>query len=120
MKPFNIEEAKAGKPVITRGGRDVRILCFDCKTVDNAYPIAGLWENRKGFEEFCIWSNKGEFLIEETDLRDLFMKSEKKEGWLNIYKEGTCGLLYDTEEEATERLDMSLCPVATVKVEWEE
>lgn len=29
MKPFNLEEAKAGKPVCNREGNDVRIICFD-------------------------------------------------------------------------------------------
>ena len=31
MKPFNLEEAKAGKPVQTRDGRDVEILKFDLR-----------------------------------------------------------------------------------------
>jgi hypothetical protein len=29
MKPFNIEEAKAGKPVCTRDGRKAYIVCFN-------------------------------------------------------------------------------------------
>lgn len=32
LKPFNLEEAKAGKPVRTRNRRDARIICWDCKT----------------------------------------------------------------------------------------
>lgn len=36
MKPFNLEEAKAGKPVCTRDGRKVNILRFD---LNNPYPI---------------------------------------------------------------------------------
>lgn len=32
-KPFNLEEAKAGKLVVTRDGRPVKIVCFD-----RAYP----------------------------------------------------------------------------------
>lgn len=36
MKPFNIEEAKKGKPVCTRDGHSVRIITID----DNKkYPI---------------------------------------------------------------------------------
>lgn len=29
MKPFNLEEVKAGKSVCNRDGNDVRIICFD-------------------------------------------------------------------------------------------
>lgn len=29
MKPFDIELAKQGKPVCTRDGRPVKILCYD-------------------------------------------------------------------------------------------
>lgn len=28
-KPFNLEEAKAGRPVCTRNGQEVRIICFN-------------------------------------------------------------------------------------------
>ena len=34
MRKFNLEEAKAGKAVVTRTGRPVRILCFDAKGSD--------------------------------------------------------------------------------------
>ena len=30
-KPFNLEEAKAGRPVCTRNGQEVRIICFNAK-----------------------------------------------------------------------------------------
>lgn len=40
MKPFNLEEAKAGKPVCTRDGYDARILCFDAK--NPYYPVVAL------------------------------------------------------------------------------
>lgn len=31
LKPFDLEAAKAGKPVCTRDGRKARIICFDAK-----------------------------------------------------------------------------------------
>ena len=33
MKPFNLEEAKAGKSICTRNGKKARIICFD--RIDN-------------------------------------------------------------------------------------
>lgn len=37
MKPFNLEEAKAGKPVCTRDGRRVEIISF--ADSNSIYPI---------------------------------------------------------------------------------
>lgn len=39
MKPFDLEAAKAGKPVCTRDGRKARIICFDAKCIK---PIVAL------------------------------------------------------------------------------
>ena len=36
-KPFNLEEAKAGKSVCTRGGHKAKIICFDARTFGD-YP----------------------------------------------------------------------------------
>ena len=32
LKPFDLQAAKSGKPVCTRDGRKVRIICFDSKS----------------------------------------------------------------------------------------
>lgn len=42
LKEFNIKAAKAGKPVCTRDGRKVRILCYDLKGAK--YPIVAAIE----------------------------------------------------------------------------
>lgn len=48
FKPFNLEQAKAGKPVCTRDGRKARIICFNAKTLCD-YPIIALVENSDSF-----------------------------------------------------------------------
>lgn len=40
MKPFDLELAKQGKPVCTRDGRAVRILCYDFISVEDTPIIA--------------------------------------------------------------------------------
>ena len=80
MKPFNLEEAKAGKPVCTRDGRDVRIICFDKR--DAQYPIVALL-SEIGIEAVALYHQNGK--TGNSD-KDLFMKPEKKTGWINIYK----------------------------------
>lgn len=39
LKPFNLEDAKAGKPICTRDGREVRIICFN---KEGDFPIVAL------------------------------------------------------------------------------
>lgn len=34
LKPFDLNSAKAGKPVCTRDGRKARIICFDVKVIN--------------------------------------------------------------------------------------
>lgn len=40
FKPFDLEQAKAGKPVCTRDGRKARIICFDLK--NGNHPIVAV------------------------------------------------------------------------------
>jgi hypothetical protein len=40
MKPFNLEEAKAGKPVCTRDGKRVEIISFE--NPNSVYPILAI------------------------------------------------------------------------------
>lgn len=81
MKPFNLEEAKARKPVCTRDGRDVTILTFDAK---REQCICGLIHNHaKEEDELNSWNMLGEYSYQkkfETEA-DLFMKPEKKDGY---------------------------------------
>lgn len=48
MKPFNLEEAKAGAKVVTHDKRKVRILTFDAKGV---FPIVALVLAKDRFSE---------------------------------------------------------------------
>lgn len=87
MKPFNLEEAKAGKPVCTRDGRKVRLLCFDAKS--NNYPIVGLILSSWGNVEECkTWTDEGVYYVESVGSKephnDLFMAEETIE--INGYK----------------------------------
>ena len=116
MKPFNLEAAKAGKPVCTRGGHKARIICFDRKGY-NQFPIIALIMNGdKGSDLYTyrpngIWGNNGN----ESE-KDLMMLPEKKEGWVNVYKE-RC---YESKEEAVSCRAYNMECIDTIRVEWEE
>lgn len=121
MKPFNLEEAKAGKPVCNRDGNDVRIICFDSRNNSNN-PIVAL-HTEGDIEEIFFHDINGKH--QNFSRFDLFMKSEKKEGWVNIYKD-SCGtyrnsiLIHLSKEDAIKERYLIDNYIDTVKIEWEE
>ena len=121
MRAFNLEQAKAGKPVCTRDGLDVRILCFD--RVHDCAPIVALARVRDDYQELQAFLKDGRTFTNHGS-KDLFMKAEKRTGWVNIYEEGGGNYypgarIYETEPSALENVGAQY--KATVKLgEWEE
>lgn len=126
MKRFSLDEylKNPSKKVITRDGRNARIICTDAK---NNYPIVALIETPNGRErQPCGYKEDGTYIIgERLSCYDLFFAPEKHEGWLNIYnsKNGFYlrGNPYKSKEEAEEVAKANyknFC--TTVKIEWEE
>lgn len=127
MKPFDLEAAKAGKPVCTRDGRKVRIISFDRKFLFKgvSYPIIALVEDTAKEETIYGYNEKGKVIIEnDTPYKDdLMMLPQKKEGWVRIYKSASnvyylSSNIYKTEEEAKHSSDC--CYVGASKISWEE
>lgn len=79
LKPFDLEAAKAGKPVCTRDGRKARIICFDTINKGN-YPIIALLED-KGCEAIFYYNKDGKCNV-GTEL-DLMMLPRKERGMDN-------------------------------------
>ena len=78
MKKFNLEKANAGEPVVTKDGRDVRIVCFDHKSMGKSYTIVAL-VNKGDYEENLTYTNDGKFNSDTIDSNyDLFMKPVEK------------------------------------------
>ena len=74
MKPFNLEEAKAGKPVCTRDGRNVRIVCFDAR---GELPVVALVNLDDEAEGAVHYTEGGRYyLVGDDTPHDLLMKSE--------------------------------------------
>ena len=119
MKQFNLMEylANTSRKIVTRDGRNVRIICTDKKGTD--FPIVALVECESG-EETCYYAPNGCWSLyeEESDI-DLFFAPKKTEGWINIYSgSSTGGNIYDSKEEARKMADLGC--IATIKIEWEE
>lgn len=114
LKPFDIQKAREGKPVCTRDGRRARIICADAKS---EYPVIALVERGDGTEaaiSYRLDGRRGDNCLEASD--DLVMLSEKKEGWVNVYK----NQIHDTPESAEEGHKGTTDYIKTIKVEWEE
>ena len=128
LKPFDIQKAKAGKPVCTRDGRKARIICFDVKAKK---PIAALITNDDTEEAHFYYDNGRSDQYQEYRY-DLMMLPEKKEGWVNVYKreneyvcENECNVstgiaVYKSEGEAKRNIDKNEIYVNTIKISWEE
>lgn len=125
LKKFNLEAAKAGKPVCTRDGRKVRIISFDAKRKDGKNIIALVPSKEyPGFEDLVAYPNNGNYHGGHENDGDLMMLPQKKEGWVNIYTsfDGVeTGInVYETEEIAKKNVDNSTSYLGTIKIEWEE
>ena len=123
MKPFNLNEylKNPSKKLVTGGGRKVRIICTDRKDAD--YPIVALISNNCGNgEDTLYYTKEGKFYTDSTGSLDLFFAPEKKEGWINLFRDPTdngiyCSRIYPTKERAMESIGAFY---TTIKVEWEE
>ena len=127
MKQFNLKSYIANpRKVITRDGRNVRILCVDAK---GDYPVVAMVLSLDGtLETPHNYTKNGHFdnnVYEYT--YDLLFTPEKHEGWFNIYHYDDLGFYirqnqpYKSKEEADEIAKANFRTFfATVKVEWEE
>jgi hypothetical protein len=100
MKPFNLEAAKAGKPLVTRDGRKVtEFHHFEtCKLKYSCVAIVG--------GESLSYTTAG-FFDEDTSDRvlDLFLADEEVTVWVNVYEGSEAhglmsGNFYENKEDA--------------------
>ena len=121
MKEFNLDEylKNPSQKVITKDGKSVRIICTDAK---QDYPVIGLLSLDDKSETTVYYKKNGRWLADNQDEWDLFFAPIKREGWINVYKNGFVerfiGCLYSSEEEAKEYKSPDY--ITTVKIEWEE
>lgn len=123
MKPFDLEKAKAGHPVCTRDGCEARILCFDKISICSTSIVALYLKD--GTEYLETYHNNGKVYLIRDSSKDLCMKSQKREGWVNIYKDsnGTYKnsiLIHLSKEDAIKERYLIDNYIDTVKIEWEE
>lgn len=123
LKDFDLEAAKQGKPVCTRDGHKARIICFDKGGI---YPVIALVQE-EGSETCHFYAQDGK-CADSGNGYDLLMLSEKKEGWVNVYRDCDGANItkddniYSSREAAiasAQFIDENHY-VATTKINWEE
>lgn len=112
MKPFDLEAAKAGKPVCTRNGRKARIICFDLNNKN--FPIVAIINCDS--EENAYQYDIDGICDEHDNNLNLMMFPEKKEGWIIIHKEA----IYDKETAEKIARETTANVIRIQKIEWEE
>lgn len=123
LKEFDLEAAKAGKPVCTRDGRKARIICFDLNNKN--FPIVAIINCDT--EENAYQYDIDGVCDEHDNNLNLMMPPEKKEGYVNIYTNPRVGdryssnTIFPSKEEAIQGITKSLGNyINTIKIEWEE
>ena len=118
LKPFNLEQALAGAPVVCRKGYPIVELKY-LQTTSNL-AVVRKEDDEKLISYFVPCSGKLSNTIDYTT--DLFMATTKKEGWINVYNVHSLDVtgrnIYPTEEAALANKGFDC--IATIKIEWEE
>ena len=126
MKQFSLEEFKKNpnRKVVTRDGRNVRIIFTDAK---GDYPVIGLIRSLDNEDYPWRFRMDGAILENEENENDLFFDVENKEGYINLYRsklgisshQTSFGIL-SKEQEEREADEYPDDFIATAKVTWDE
>ena len=105
MKQFDLKEylANPSRKVVTRNGRNVRIVCTDKRDLN--FPIVALIETIPGGEEVTHSYTKDGRLCHISNIFDLFFAPEKHIGWINIFNAGDENvgkIIFKSKEKAEE------------------
>lgn len=124
MKKFNLQEylKNPDRHIVTRKGTDAKIICTDGS--NKTYPILALIQNEEG-KDVLSYTNDGMNVKGYKSPFDLFFATEKKNGWVNIYKSGNNVIFgsnrpYNSEELAKDNIMLAFDYITTIKIEWEE
>ena len=123
MKAFTLEEylKDPERKVVTRDGRNARIICTDAKNIK--YQVVALVTKSKGQAVLATLDASGKYHSGHNSHLDLFFAPEKKEGWVNIYKDNsgyTPGGIIHSSERAAKEIVNDRSYITTIKIEWEE
>lgn len=122
MKPFDLEKAKAGHPLVTRSGNIVTDFTHHPTCCATQYKCSAVI-----FGSIETFTEEGSFRARTFSGNDLFLAEKpkvKREGWVNVYlcqsEAGDCSIGYVWKTENQARANARGGLKATVRIEWEE
>lgn len=122
LKPFNLERALAGDPVVTKNGRKITELRFF--STKNEHPVAGFIDGSNQLQQWTVQGQRyGKY--SESDF-DLFMAPIEKSGWIKIFTQqvgaikATTSCIYDNEADALNFSSPGAPTGLVVQIKWTE
>jgi hypothetical protein len=116
MKPFDLEKALAGEPVVTRDGNPVtQLIKFEAKEERDGYVLYGVVNNK-----IFTFLDSGKYdRTFESHCFDLFMAEPER--WVNVYFNERINkfwksAFYNSEKFAKEVADGNAYYQATIKI----
>ena len=114
MKPFDLEAAKRGEPIVTRNGHEAKFIAH-VPELAKAHRVLYTVPNND-YALSC--AEDGRHYTSSQSSYDIFMAPKKRTVWVNLYprKSLVCNEWYDSEREAniyctTDRIGGKAYPV---------
>lgn len=121
MKEFDLEKAKAGAPIVTKDGRNARIIG---ERKHPEYPLVVAVCDRNGVEEVFLYTNKGRNYLHQVCDEDLLMAPIIHKRYANFYFKDEdlydLGEVYDSKDDAIRNIRYDVKYIKTIEIEWEE
>lgn len=112
MKPFNLQDWQNGAKPICRNGYEPQDIYFFKRTFEIVYDTS---------EGKITTRNSNGLTYLGTSVHDLFLKAEKKEGWVVLKNNIVyCTTVFDTLEILMERKNEFGENILFAKIEWYE
>jgi len=111
MKPFDLEKAKAGHPIVTRDGRDIEFIGVSSGSLK--YPVCAVFD-----QSIQTFTRDGLYALNEVSQFDLFMAPTKVKRWVNVYANHRDDRSYASKYIAD--LHGQSSRIACVEIEFEE
>lgn len=123
MKEFDLEKAMAGAPIMTRDGREARIIG---ERKHPEYPLVVAVCDKDGTEDIYLYTYEGRSYVHQICDEDLVMVPIVHKKYANFYlKYGDfhdLGEVYDNRDVAIRNIlyDKDHKYIKTIEIEWEE
>lgn len=126
MKSFSLDEflADRKREVVTRDG--LPVLIKNVYFSNPSYPVEAAIKTAINNYQTSNFTANGLYEIGKETKYDLFFATEKREGWINVFKynfgEPFIGdmHIFRSKEEAEESAKNDRTYVKSIKIEWEE